>query len=94
MFEQMVLPMEKQVNNWIREHYDDDLHPPQKPLSAPLTANVTSKAPLEVDLFWSMRSPYCYLALEHRFSIQNPVQIWDYGSSSFAEISLSEYPKK
>ena len=54
----------KVATNWVMEHYDDDVHPPWKPLPEPLTSNVTAAAPLEFDLFWSMRSPYCYLVIE------------------------------
>lgn len=50
--------------NWIREHYNDDVHLPKKTWPAPLTANVNAEAQLEVDLFWSMRSPYSYLVLD------------------------------
>lgn len=49
--------------NWIREHYDDDLNPPIGPKDVPYTASVDGAHPLEFDLFWSMRSPYCYLTL-------------------------------
>ena len=54
----------KVSTNWVMEHYDDDVHAPWKPLPVPLTSNVTAKAPLEFDLFWSMRSPYSYLVLD------------------------------
>ncbi len=50
--------------NWIREHYDDDVHPPKKEWPAAQAANVSSNNPLGFDLFWSMRSPYCYLVLD------------------------------
>jgi 2-hydroxychromene-2-carboxylate isomerase len=49
--------------NWCADHFDDDLHPPIKPLPVPLTGVVNESNPLEFDLFWSMRSPYCYLVL-------------------------------
>jgi 2-hydroxychromene-2-carboxylate isomerase len=43
--------------DWTTEHA-------RKPPMPPLTDNVTASAPLEFDLFWSMRSPYCYLVLD------------------------------
>jgi 2-hydroxychromene-2-carboxylate isomerase len=46
------------------EHYDDDVNAPWSPLPAPLSANVNASNPLEFDLYWSMRSPYCYLVLD------------------------------
>ena len=52
------------AQNWLADHSDDDVHPPIKELPAPLTALVNEDNPLEFDLFWSMRSPYCYLVLD------------------------------
>ena len=52
-------------NNWAFEHYNDDTTPPKKPMPTPLTANVNDANPIPVQVFWSMRSPYSYLAL-HR----------------------------
>ena len=51
-------------NNWAFEHYNDDTHPPKKPMPAPMTANVNAENPIPVQVFWSMRSPYSYLALD------------------------------
>ena len=51
-------------NNWAFEHYNDDTHPPKKPMPAPMTANVNAETPIPVQVFWSMRSPYSYLALD------------------------------
>ncbi|MEN8762352.1 MAG: DsbA family protein [Thiogranum sp.] len=48
---------------YISDHYTDGVHPPKVKMPAPLTAEVTAKNPLKYDLYWSMRSPYCYLVL-------------------------------
>jgi 2-hydroxychromene-2-carboxylate isomerase len=51
-------------DNWTWLH--DDWHnnkPPIKPLPEPNRAVVTEENPLEVDVYYSMRSPYSYLAL-------------------------------
>jgi 2-hydroxychromene-2-carboxylate isomerase len=50
--------------NYITDHYTDGVHPPEMEMPAPLTAEVTAENPLEYDLYWSMRSPYCYLVLD------------------------------
>lgn len=50
--------------NWCAEHYDDDVNPPIEQLPSPLTELVSESNPLEFDLYWSMRSPYCYLVLD------------------------------
>ena len=50
--------------NWCADHYDDDLNPPIKSLATPLTELVNESNPMEFDLYWSMRSPYCYLVLD------------------------------
>lgn len=46
------------------DHFSDGVHPPKKETPPPLTANVNEDNPLEYDLYWSMRSPYCYLVLD------------------------------
>jgi len=51
-------------DNYVYEHYNDDLNPPSKPLPVPLVANVNDQHPIPVDVFWSMRSPYSYLSLD------------------------------
>jgi 2-hydroxychromene-2-carboxylate isomerase len=51
---------------WTIRHWDDGYHEPLEVLPAPLNgaANlVTEENPLKVDVFYSMRSPYSYLAL-------------------------------
>ncbi|RLA48460.1 MAG: hypothetical protein DRR42_16700 [Gammaproteobacteria bacterium] len=48
---------------FITDHYTDGVNPPKMEMPTPLTAEVTAKNPLEYDLYWSMRSPYCYLVL-------------------------------
>jgi 2-hydroxychromene-2-carboxylate isomerase len=52
--------------NWARMHWDDGYHTPEKELPAPLSRVkdvVTEENPLEIDVFYSMRSPYSYLVL-------------------------------
>ena len=55
--------------NWLWIHYDTPNHNYQnedslEPMPAPLTDPVTPENPLKVDVFYSMRSPYSYLALQ------------------------------
>ena len=55
--------------NWLWMHYDTPNHNYQnedslEPMPAPLTDPVTPENPLKVDVFYSMRSPYSYLALQ------------------------------
>jgi 2-hydroxychromene-2-carboxylate isomerase len=55
--------------NWLWVHYNTPNHnytneDSLEPLPAPLTDVVTSENPLEVDCFYSMRSPYSYLVLQ------------------------------
>lgn len=55
--------------NWLWRHYDSSNHSSRneeslEPLPAPLTEVVTPENPLEVDVFYSMRSPYSYLILQ------------------------------
>ncbi|QEY31003.1 hypothetical protein EVJ50_00770 [Synechococcus sp. RSCCF101] len=46
-------------------HFHDNIYPPQKSgVPTPRTRIVTENDPLEVDVYWSMRSPYSYLALQ------------------------------
>jgi 2-hydroxychromene-2-carboxylate isomerase len=49
---------------FISDHFTNGVHPPKIEMPAPLTAPVTADNPLEYDLYWSMRSPYSYLALD------------------------------
>ena len=53
-------------DNWINAHYWDGLHAPKEamPSLRPRTRPVTSEDPLEVDVIYSMRSPYSYLATQ------------------------------
>jgi hypothetical protein len=50
-------------DNWDFEHHDDGHHKPRKPFPAPNYKLVTEEDPLEVDVYYSMRSPYSYLSL-------------------------------
>jgi len=61
--------------NWCADHYDDDVNPPIKELPAPLAANVNATNPLEFDLFWSMRSPYCYLVLDRILALNEAYNV-------------------
>ena len=66
-----------------------------------VAANLTADAPLVVDVFWSMRSPYCYIALDRILEMQKqynvemslrpvwPIAIWD--PDFFKGIKLMEY---
>ena len=51
-------------DNFLRTHYWDGLHQPDETAPPPLTDVVSEANPLEVDVIWSMRSPYSYLALQ------------------------------
>lgn len=54
-------------DNWLNTHCWDGLHDPIKPLDPPRTINeqpVSEVNPLKADVIWSMRSPYCHLALQ------------------------------
>jgi hypothetical protein len=53
-------------------YYNDDAHPAANPMLAPLTAIVTPENPLKAQVYWSMRSPYSYLAM-HRL-------LWSYSN--------------
>ena len=55
--------------NWLWRHYNTPTHnytneESLEPLPVPLTEVVTPENPLEVDVFYSMRSPYSYLVLQ------------------------------
>jgi len=54
-------------DNFLNTHLWEGLHPPKEigPSLRPRTEPVTSEDPLKVDVIFSMRSPYSYLAL-HR----------------------------
>jgi 2-hydroxychromene-2-carboxylate isomerase len=54
------------TDTWTLRHWDEGFHEPQEQLPAQLKGYnnvVTEETPLEVDVFYSMRSPYSYLAL-------------------------------
>jgi 2-hydroxychromene-2-carboxylate isomerase len=53
-------------NPWTVRHWDDGYHKPSEALPAPKRSGkdvVTEENPLEVDVYYSMRSPYSYLSL-------------------------------
>jgi len=55
--------------NWLWVHYDSTNHNYKnedslEAIPAPLTDVVTPEHPLKIDVFYSMRSPYSYLALQ------------------------------
>jgi 2-hydroxychromene-2-carboxylate isomerase len=50
---------------FLTSHYNNGVNPPKVAgPPAPLTAVVNEENPLKADVFWSMRSPYSYLALQ------------------------------
>ncbi len=59
-----VATLDPPKNNWLWRHYNDDVHPVVEEIPPPLTDIVTPENPLKLDVFWSMRSPYSYLALQ------------------------------
>ncbi len=50
-------------DNWNWAHHDDGYHKPMKPFPATLREQVSEENPLEIDVYYSMRSPYSYLSL-------------------------------
>jgi 2-hydroxychromene-2-carboxylate isomerase len=51
-------------NAFLWTHFKDNIYPPKVVgVPAPRTRIVTEDDPMEVDVYWSMRSPYSYLAL-------------------------------
>ena len=58
-----VTTLDPPADNWVWTHYDDGYHTAKKPWPAPNREIVSEQGPLEVDVFYSMRSPYSYLAL-------------------------------
>jgi len=67
------------ANNWLWRHHDindgvsNHKNKPDEfdPIPAPLTENVTSDNPLEVDVFDSIRSPYSYLVINRLAYLQS-----------------------
>ena len=51
--------------SWIGDHYNDNLHHPIKEISAPLTANVNEKNPLEFDLLRALEDDCEQIFSEH-----------------------------
>lgn len=51
-------------DSFLSAHYRDNIHPPKvEGMPARRTTVVTESDPIEVDVYWSMRSPYSYLTL-------------------------------
>ena len=50
-------------DNFLWTHFNDNIYPPRALPPVPRDRIVTETDPLEVSVFWSMRSPYSYLAL-------------------------------
>ncbi|MDF1701155.1 MAG: DsbA family protein [Planctomycetota bacterium] len=50
-------------DNWAWAHYDDFYHKPRKAFPTPNREPISEANPLEIDVFYSMRSPYSYLSL-------------------------------
>jgi len=55
-------------NAFLWTHFKDNVYPP-KVVGVPTarTRIVTEDDPIEVDVYWSMRSPYSYLALNRLY---------------------------
>jgi 2-hydroxychromene-2-carboxylate isomerase len=58
-----VTTLDPPKDNWDWTHYDDIYHKPEKAHPAPNREIVSEENPLEVDVFYSMRSPYSFLSL-------------------------------
>ena len=58
-----VTTMAPPKDNWVWTHLDEGYHKPQKAFPPPNMEIISEENPLEVDVFYSMRSPYSYLAL-------------------------------
>jgi 2-hydroxychromene-2-carboxylate isomerase len=61
--------------NWVADHVTDDVHPPIKPLPAPLTTNVNESHPLEVDVFLSMNNASGYLMLDRLLALSKSYNV-------------------
>ena len=70
------------AENWLWRHHDvndgvnNHENKPDEfdPVPAPLTADVTSANPLEVDVFNSIRSPYSYLVINRLAYLQSNLE--------------------
>jgi 2-hydroxychromene-2-carboxylate isomerase len=51
-------------NNFVKEHARMGNEKPVKPMPKPRTRPVTAEDPINLDIFFSLRSPYSYLALD------------------------------
>jgi len=51
-------------DNFLRAHYSDGVHEASLPVPERNTEQVTDTKPMKIDVIWSMRSPYSYLALQ------------------------------
>ncbi len=58
-----VTTMDPPKNNWVWTHYEDGYHDALEPFPVPNREIVSEEEPLEVDVFYSVRSPYSYLSL-------------------------------
>ena len=58
-----VTTFEHPKDNWVWTHNENGHHKPAKEFPVPNREIITEENPLEVDVFYSMRSPYSYLAL-------------------------------
>lgn len=58
--------------SFLTTHFTNTLYPPKVAgPPAPLQANVTEANTLKADVFWSMRSPYSYLAMQRLLWLQS-----------------------
>ena len=51
-------------DNWTWQHWEWPGQPPKQPLPAPRIRSVNPADPINVDVFFSLRSPYSYLSLD------------------------------
>jgi 2-hydroxychromene-2-carboxylate isomerase len=57
-------------DNWAFKHFYQGYHKPPKEFPVPNREIISEENPLEIDVFYSMRSPYSYLVL-HRLAYLN-----------------------
>jgi 2-hydroxychromene-2-carboxylate isomerase len=56
-----VTTLDPPKDNWCFRHFDQGYHEPREAFPAPNREIISEENPLEVDVFYSMRSPYSYL---------------------------------
>jgi 2-hydroxychromene-2-carboxylate isomerase len=58
-----VTTLDPPKDNWLWARFDDGYHEPDNPFPSPNREIITEENPFNVDVFYSMRSPYSYLSL-------------------------------